>query len=391
MTVLGLARTGVALARFLPMRRPRHRVRRPDGRRAGPCDRAARGPLRDPAPGPGVTRPATWAERRPRRPVAVGHARYPTTDRASGLRQALAAAARRQRPPRPSSPRSTCSCGSARPHGRGDRHQGQDDDLLAGRRDPRGGSVTRSWAGTSVPRWSRPAGADPGHRVVTSCPNCSCRPSRGARRRGLHQRHLRPPRPARSRGGLSAVKRASPSSWIPPAPWSSASMTWSTELRRPGARPGGTCRDYRPLPAASRVPGGWIVAAAVERLPLAGGGAAPAGSGGGIMPLAELAIRDATTSNALAAIGSACCSASPRRRSAGRRRRSRESAPAPDGRPRGQRPVRERLPGDPAGRRDRGAPRLPGAGRPDRRGRDKGIDLSGLAPCRRGRRPRRRS
>ena len=48
---------------------------------------------------------------------------------------------------------------------------------------------------------------------------------------------------------------------------------------------------------------GWIVAAAVERLPLAGGGIAATGPGGGIMPVDELAIPGRhNVSNALAAI-----------------------------------------------------------------------------------------
>ena len=48
---------------------------------------------------------------------------------------------------------------------------------------------------------------------------------------------------------------------------------------------------------------GWIVAAAVERLPLAGGGVAATGPGGGIMPVDELAIPGRhNVSNALAAI-----------------------------------------------------------------------------------------
>jgi UDP-N-acetylmuramoylalanine--D-glutamate ligase len=48
---------------------------------------------------------------------------------------------------------------------------------------------------------------------------------------------------------------------------------------------------------------GWIVAASVERLPLAGGGAAATGPGGGIMPVDELGIPGRhSVSNALAAI-----------------------------------------------------------------------------------------
>jgi UDP-N-acetylmuramoylalanine--D-glutamate ligase len=62
-------------------------------------------------------------------------------------------------------------------------------------------------------------------------------------------------------------------------------------------------RDDRPVPGGLGVLDGWIVAAAVERLPLAGGGTAATGPGGGIMPVDELAIPGRhNVSNALAAI-----------------------------------------------------------------------------------------
>ncbi len=58
-----------------------------------------------------------------------------------------------------------------------------------------------------------------------------------------------------------------------------------------------------PVPGGLGVVDGWIVADQVERLPLAGGGAAATGPGGRIMPVAELAIPGAhNVSNALAAI-----------------------------------------------------------------------------------------
>jgi len=63
-------------------------------------------------------------------------------------------------------------------------------------------------------------------------------------------------------------------------------------------------RRDRPMPGGLGVVDGWIVAASVERLPLAGGGAAATGPGGRIMPTGELAIPGAhNVSNALAAIG----------------------------------------------------------------------------------------
>lgn len=62
-------------------------------------------------------------------------------------------------------------------------------------------------------------------------------------------------------------------------------------------------RNDRPVPGGLGVVDGWIVAAGVERLPLAGGGVAQAGLGGAIMPIEELGIPGAhNVSNALAAI-----------------------------------------------------------------------------------------
>ena len=63
-----------------------------------------------------------------------------------------------------------------------------------------------------------------------------------------------------------------------------------------------TYQRQRPLPGGLGVEDGWIVGADVERLPLAGGGAAKVGRGGRIMPISELAIPgDHNVSNALAA------------------------------------------------------------------------------------------
>ncbi|HYO42047.1 MAG TPA: UDP-N-acetylmuramoyl-L-alanine--D-glutamate ligase [Candidatus Limnocylindrales bacterium] len=62
-------------------------------------------------------------------------------------------------------------------------------------------------------------------------------------------------------------------------------------------------RNDRPVPGGLGVLDGWVVSAAVERLPLAGGGIAQAGPGGGIMPVDELGIPGRhNVSNALAAI-----------------------------------------------------------------------------------------
>lgn len=63
-------------------------------------------------------------------------------------------------------------------------------------------------------------------------------------------------------------------------------------------------RRERPMLGGVGLEDGWIVAAGVGRLPLAGGGPAATGPGGRIMPVAELAIPGAhNVSNALAAVG----------------------------------------------------------------------------------------
>jgi UDP-N-acetylmuramoylalanine--D-glutamate ligase len=70
-----------------------------------------------------------------------------------------------------------------------------------------------------------------------------------------------------------------------------------------GSAPAVRYRRDRPLPGGLGVVDGWIVAADVERLPLAGGGMASTGSDGRIMPVDELAIPGAhNVSNALAAV-----------------------------------------------------------------------------------------
>ena len=70
-----------------------------------------------------------------------------------------------------------------------------------------------------------------------------------------------------------------------------------------GATPSVLYRRERPMAGGLGVADGWIVAAGVERLPIAGGGVAATGPGGRIMPTAELAIPGAhNVSNALAAV-----------------------------------------------------------------------------------------
>ena len=70
-----------------------------------------------------------------------------------------------------------------------------------------------------------------------------------------------------------------------------------------GVAPAVLYRRERPMPGGVGVADGWIVAAGMERLPLAGGGVVGTGPGGRIMPVGELAIPGAhNVSNALAAI-----------------------------------------------------------------------------------------
>ena len=70
-----------------------------------------------------------------------------------------------------------------------------------------------------------------------------------------------------------------------------------------GTAPAVLYRVDRPVPGGLGVLDGWIVAAAVERLPIAGGGTAMTAPGGGIMPVDELGIPGThNVSNALAAI-----------------------------------------------------------------------------------------
>jgi UDP-N-acetylmuramoylalanine--D-glutamate ligase len=70
-----------------------------------------------------------------------------------------------------------------------------------------------------------------------------------------------------------------------------------------GGAPAVLYRVDRPVPGGLGVVDDWIVSAGVERLPLAGGGVAATGPGGAIMPLEEIALPGRhNVSNALAAI-----------------------------------------------------------------------------------------
>ncbi len=70
-----------------------------------------------------------------------------------------------------------------------------------------------------------------------------------------------------------------------------------------GAAPTTMYRLDRPMPGGVGLVDDWIIAAAVERLPMAGGGAAATGPGGRIMPAGELGVPGRhNVSNALAAV-----------------------------------------------------------------------------------------
>jgi UDP-N-acetylmuramoylalanine--D-glutamate ligase len=70
-----------------------------------------------------------------------------------------------------------------------------------------------------------------------------------------------------------------------------------------GRAPAVLYRTERPTPGGLGVVGGWIVAAGVRRLDLAGGGVAATGPGGRILPVGELALAGRhNVSNALAAV-----------------------------------------------------------------------------------------
>lgn len=70
-----------------------------------------------------------------------------------------------------------------------------------------------------------------------------------------------------------------------------------------GTAPSVLYRLERPVPGGVGIVDGWIVAAGVERLPIAGGGVAATGPGGRIMPVDELAIPGRHNArNALAAV-----------------------------------------------------------------------------------------
>ena len=180
-TVLGLARTGVALARFLVDAGARVTVY--DGKPADALAEAVAGPsrgVRSPSPaGPTSTRPRLDG-RGARRLQPLDHAGLPD-DRAPPARGARRPGGpgrgRRARRPGAGVRAGPLPAPLPRADGRGDRDEGQDDHVVAGRAPPRrrprppGGPrrehrhAARSTASTS----SRPTTAS-----STSSPSCSC-------------------------------------------------------------------------------------------------------------------------------------------------------------------------------------------------------------------------
>ena len=315
-TVLGLARSGIALARFFAdagrdgdgLRRPRRRtsssgaIAQLGGRAVTAAPRARTSTRRRPGPAPRSSPP------RPRS--------TPTTRRPSrGCGPRSRRSSRRARPAtrraRPGQRGRTCSSGCARRRrsaSPGTKGKTTTSALAARDPRPRTRSTRRSWAATSAMPLDRAAArADAGpprrHRAVrAAAADAVARDDR----RGLHERHLRPPRPPRVGRGLPARQAPARGAGGP-------GRRARAQRRGPGRRrrTRGSARApavlYRRRPARGRraraCVDGWIVAAAVERLPLAGGGIAATGPGGGIMPVDELAIPGRhNVSNALAAV-----------------------------------------------------------------------------------------
>ena len=149
-----------------------------------------------------------------------------------------------------------------------------------------------------------------------------------------------------------------------------------------GTAPAVIYRLERPMPSGVGIVDGWIVADAVERLALAGGGIAATGPGGRILPLAELPLPGRhNVSNALAAIsvGLLLGLAPDAIRAASATFRGVEHRLEPVGELAGVRFVNDSQGTQPdaviAALRAYPAPIVLIAG-----GRDKGVDLSPLAP-----------
>ena len=136
-----------------------------------------------------------------------------------------------------------------------------------------------------------------------------------------------------------------------------------------GTAPAVLYRFDRPTPGGLGIVDGWIVAAGVQRLPLAGGGPAATGAAGRILPLEDLALPG--PAQRLERPGRGRGRPAVRRRARRdpprRGRLHRRRAPPRACRHRRRRALRQRLAGDPAGRRGGCARGVPRTGRADRR------------------------
>ena len=242
-------------------------------------------------------------------------------------------------------------------HDRRDRDQGQDHHLVAGPRDPRRGPAPPGDPGRQHRHAARraPAGADARTTAwSSSCPSCSCRPSRAAPRSRSTPTSPRTTSTATARsrptGGSSA---ASPSSWTPTARSCSTSRTrsWAgTPAWAPRRRSCTATTARARAGSACWTAGSWRRPWSASRSP--GGGVAQAGPGGGIMPVDELGIpgRHNVVQRAGRDRGRDAVRRRPRRDPPGRGGLHGRRAPAPVGRPGRRGPVRQRLPGHAAGR-----------------------------------------
>ena len=305
--VLGLARSGIALARFLSDRGARVTVY--DARPAAELaerDRRARavgrcgcslGPDVDPARGargPGAGRHLA-VDQQPlsRRPSRGCVRRWPALE-AAGRVPVVSEVDLFLR---------LCPALDHRRH----RHQGQDHDQLAHRGGPGAGgravAAGRQHRHAARGAAARADAAPPGRAraVRAAAADAVARHGRG----GLHPRDL-----ATTWTATARWRRTAPSSgdWRSCAPpmggWCSTTRIRSAAAtRRPV--PAAVVRYRRGEPAAGGVgvDDGWIVADGVERAAAVGGGIAATGPGGRIMPLGEIRLPGAhNISNVLAAV-----------------------------------------------------------------------------------------